>query len=39
MELGMTSLFLFALVVGGGLLGFSLLGDLFGGADVRPISG
>lgn len=30
----MTSLFLFASVLGGGLLGLSLLGDLFGGGDV-----
>lgn len=30
----MTSLFLFALILGGGLLGLSLLGDLVGGADA-----
>ena len=30
----MTSIFLFALILGGGLLAVSLLGDLFGGGDV-----
>lgn len=30
----MTSIFLFALILGGGLLGLSLLGDLVGGADA-----
>lgn len=30
----MTSIFLFSLILGGGLLGISLLGDLFGGADA-----
>lgn len=30
----MTSLFLFALILGGGLLGLSLVGDLVGGADA-----
>lgn len=30
----MASIFLFALILGGGLLGLSLLGDLFGGADA-----
>lgn len=30
----MTSLFLFALILGGGLLAVSLLGDLFGGGDA-----
>jgi hypothetical protein len=30
----MTSLFLFALILGGGLLALSLLGDLFGGGDA-----
>lgn len=30
----MASIFLFSLILGGGLLGLSLLGDLFGGGDV-----
>lgn len=30
----MTPIFLFALILGGGLLGLSLLGDLFGGVDA-----